>query len=66
MSDFGEVMIHVHSNKNGFGYVEARDERSGKFKFSYRAQPDDIVVIIPYTEAEVEYIDELFLKSFHD
>ena len=66
MSDFGEVMIHVHSNKNGFGYVEARDERSGKFKFSYRAQPDDIVVIIPYTEAEVEYTDELFLKSFHD
>lgn len=62
MSEYSLVSLTTHSTKNGFGYLEVRDEKiveenngknsvkEGKFKFSYRAQPEDIILILPFYE----------------
>lgn len=47
MSDFCLCNFSVHSNKEGFGFLNARSEIGGKFNFMYRVQSEDILMIIP-------------------
>ena len=49
MTDFSVVKFYIHSiSKEDNLILLAREEAGGKFKFFNRAQPEDILLIIPY------------------
>ena len=66
MSEFCTTSLSVHSEKDGFGFLVSRDDRDqdpGRFRFNYRVQNDDILLIIPNLS---DFKDTEFKHNFSD